>query len=190
MELILASTSPYRRALLARLGLPFQVQAPEVDESPREHEAAEDLVLRLAREKAQAVARSFPDAFVIGGDQVIRCQKEVLGKPGTLSKAREQLQLCQGQQVDILNGLCVVGPQGFCEIRMVPYHVQLRAMDEASIHRYLEREQPLDCAGSIRSEGLGITLIERMWGDDPNALMGLPLLTLTQILRQAGFSLP
>lgn len=189
MELILASSSPYRRQLLERLQLPFRVEKPQVDESARAQEEPRDLVARLAEQKAIQVASGNPRAWVIGADQVAVCGKDILGKPGTPEKARSQLARMQGQRIDFLNGLTLVGP-GFRRTRCEPYSVWLRPLDEESIARYVEADQPMDCAGSFRSEGLGISLVERMAGEDPNALMGLPLVALCEMLREAGWRLP
>lgn len=189
--LVLASSSPYRRALLERLGLPYAVQSPQIDESPRPAEAPEALVARLAREKAAAVAPAFPDALIIGSDQVAVLEDCVLGKPGTLAKARAQLQRAAGKRVTFLTGLALLDSRsGTVQVDVIPYAVQFRRLDDATIARYVEREQPVDCAGSFKAEGLGVSLFEKMLGDDPNALIGLPLIRLVEFLTKAGVQIP
>ena len=188
-ELILASTSPYRRDLLRRLQIPFRVEIAAVDETPFPDEAPETLVCRLADAKALAVAQRFPQAVVIGADQTAVCAGRVLGKPGNIEQAVAQLTWMQGQAVDFLTGVTVVAPSG-TEAFLVPYRVVLYALTHAEIHRYVERDMPLDCAGSFRSEGLGISLVEHMEGEDPNALMGLPLIAVCRALRNLGYLLP
>jgi len=188
-ELILASTSPYRQELLQRLQLSFRVEASAVDETPLPGEAPEALVCRLAEAKAQAVARRNPQAAVIGADQMAVCGTRILGKPGNAERAVEQLEWMQGQTVEFLNGIAIVAASG-TEILLVPYRIVLRPLTRMEIERYVERDQPLDCAGSFRSEGLGISLVERMEGEDPHALMGLPLIALCRALRKLGYPLP
>ncbi|MBU2856308.1 septum formation protein Maf [Acidithiobacillus ferrooxidans] len=188
-ELILASTSPYRRDLLRRLQIPFRVETAAVDETPFPDETPETLVCRLADAKALAVAQRFPQAVVIGADQMAVCAGRVLGKPGNIEQAVAQLTWMQGQAVDFLNGVTVVAPSG-TEAFLVPYRVVLYALTHAEIRRYVERDKPLDCAGSFRSEGLGISLVEHMEGEDPNALMGLPLIAVCRALRNLGYLLP
>ncbi|MFP4155428.1 MAG: Maf family protein [Halothiobacillaceae bacterium] len=185
-RLILASSSPYRRALLDRLGLPFECVKPEVDEAARPGETPEQLVLRLARAKAEAVAGSRPGSLVIGSDQVAVLGDRVLGKPGGETAARRQLAAASGQVVRFLTGLCLVAADGSTELAMVPYSVRFRSLNEAQINAYLDREQPFDCAGSFKSEGLGVALFESMEGEDPTALVGLPLIRLCSMLRAAG----
>ena len=188
-ELILASTSPYRRDLLRRLQIPFRVETAAVDETPFPDETPETLVCRLADAKALAVAQRFPQAVVIGADQMAVCAGRILGKPGNIEQAVAQLTWMQGQAVDFLNGVAVVAPSG-TEVFLVPYRVVLYALTHAEIRRYVERDTPLDCAGSFRSEGLGISLVEHMEGEDPNALMGLPLIAVCRALRNLGYLLP
>ena len=188
-ELILASTSPYRQELLQRLQISFRVEASAVDETPLPGEAPEALVCRLAEAKAQAVARRNPQATVIGADQMAVCGTRILGKPGNAERAVEQLEWMQGQAVEFLNGIAIVAASG-TEILLVPYRIVLRPLTRMEIERYVERDQPLDCAGSFRSEGLGISLVERMEGEDPHALMGLPLIALCRVLRKLGYPLP
>ena len=188
-ELILASTSPYRQKLLQRLQISFRVEASAVDETPLPGEAPEALVCRLAEAKAQAVARRNPQAAVIGADQMAVCGTRILGKPGNTARAVEQLEWMQGQTVEFLNGIAIAAASG-TEILLVPYRIVLRPLTRMEIERYVERDQPLDCAGSFRSEGLGISLVERMEGEDPHALMGLPLIALCRVLRKLGYPLP
>ena len=187
MELILASTSRYRAALLERLGLPFTAVAPEVDETPEAGEAPAVLVRRLAVAKARAGSRLHPEALVIGSDQLAVIDGEVLGKPGTEAKARLQLARLSGRSVTFLTGLCLIGGLDALEqIEVIETPVRFRTLSEAQIADYVSREQPLDCAGAFKSEGLGIALFEAMGGDDPNALIGLPLIALTTMLEKAG----
>ncbi len=185
LKLVLASTSRYRRELLERLGLPFEVAAPEVDETPLPGESVPALAERLARAKALAVAARFPGAVVIGSDQAAVCGGELLGKPGNHERAAAQLKRLSGREAVFHTALCVHSPSG-TRLRSVPYRVQFRTLDDALIERYLAREQPYDCAGSAKAEGLGVVLIAAMEGSDPTALMGLPLIALVDLLREAG----
>ncbi|MBF0340393.1 MAG: septum formation inhibitor Maf [Magnetococcales bacterium] len=187
MSLVLASTSVYRRQLLERLGLPFLVASPHTDESPLPEESPENLVCRLAEAKAAAVAGLHPGATVIGSDQVALIDGRVLGKPGTLENAAAQLRLASGRAVLFLNGLCLLSPHAPTrQIDMIPFRVHFRHLSDDQILRYLERDQPFDCAGGFKSERLGIALFERMEGDDPTSLMGLPLIALTGMLTRVG----
>ncbi len=187
MELILASTSRYRAALLERLGLPFATLAPDVDETPLPDEAPRDLVRRLAIAKARAGAEQRPEALVIGSDQLAALDDEVLGKPGTESRAREQLSRLSGRSVTFLTGLCLVdGRTQQEQVEVVETPVRFRQLSQQQIADYVVREQPLDCAGAFKSEGLGIALFESLGGSDPNALIGLPLIALTTMLIKAG----
>jgi septum formation protein len=188
-QLILASTSPYRRELLNRLHLPFKAIKPGVDETRLTDESAENMVCRLAHAKAHAVARSHPEAWVIGSDQCAVLDSAILGKPGTLARAFEQLKAASGHSVIFHTGLCLLQlSSGFERCVNVPFRVQFRQVSDLEIQHYLEREQPYDCAGSFKSEGLGITLFESMQGDDPSALVGLPLIALCALLREAGLN--
>lgn len=190
-QLVLGSTSPYRHALLSRLGLPFQTVSPEVDETPLPGEAPADLALRLARQKAASVARRHPQAIVIGSDQVADLHGEPLGKPGNHERARIQLARMSGQTVVFQTALSVQClDTGFEHSAVVPVRVVFRALGPDEIERYLLAEQPYDCAGSAKSEGLGIALLERIDNDDPTALIGLPLIRTCQMLRAAGLSVP
>ncbi len=189
--LVLASTSRYRRELLQRLGLDFTVQAPEVDETPAAGEAPRALALRLALAKAQAVAALQPEAVVIGSDQVADLRGEPLGKPGTHARAILQLQRMRGQRVVFQTAVAVVcHATGFAQVDLAPVEVQFRALSDAEIERYLLAEQPYDCAGSAKSEGLGISLLDAIHNDDPTALIGLPLIRTCRLLRAAGLVLP
>ncbi|MEO1765620.1 Maf family protein [Thiobacter aerophilum] len=191
MRLVLASSSPYRRQLLARLMLPFDVMSPDVDETPLAGEKPWDTALRLAKLKAEAVARRHPAALIIGSDQVAVLDEAPLGKPGSFENAKKQLLAASGREVVFHTALALLNAAtGRIQARVVPFTVKFRSLTAAQIERYLEREQPYDCAGSAKSEGLGIVLIERFYGDDPNALVGLPLIALVDMLREEGVSLP
>lgn len=188
--LILASTSRYRRELLSRLGLPFTVEAPGVDETALHGERPDAQALRLAAEKALAVARLHPMALVIGSDQAATLDGVAsIGKPGNPERAREQLRAASGRTMDFHTALCVTRrADGFDERACVTTRVRFRHLDDAEIERYLQLEQPWDCAGAAKAEGLGIVLLEAIEGDDPTALIGLPLIALTRMLRHAGLS--
>ena len=189
--LILASTSRYRRELLARLALPFETAAPDVDETPRAGEAPRELALRLALEKAQAVAARKPQAIVIGSDQVADLHGQPLGKPGTHERAAAQLARMSGQTVLFHTAVAVVqASRSFAQSSLATVTVRFRTLDAATIERYLLAEQPYDCAGSAKSEGLGIALLQAIESDDPTALIGLPLIRTAQLLRAAGLTLP
>lgn len=182
--LVLASTSPYRRELLDRLGLEFSVCSPDVDETAKPGEAAADLVRRLAEAKARAGAQQqTAPALIIGSDQVAVIDGEVLGKPGTFERACAQLAQLAGQRVSFLTGLCLYNTSTErIQIDMVPFAVEFRRLTRAQIEAYVRKEQPLNCAGSFKSEGLGITLFTRIEGEDPTALVGLPLIRLVDML--------
>ena len=189
--LLLASSSPFRRELLGKLKLEFIHQSPDIDESRHEGESPTELVMRLAREKAAALAAQHPDTLIIGSDQVAVLGDQVLGKPGTREKAIEQLSAASGQRVTFLTGLCLLNTatgrtQSACE----PFNVQFRTLRQAQIERYVDLEQPLNCAGSFKSEGLGIVLFKALEGRDPNSLIGLPLIVLTEFLAAEGIQLP
>jgi septum formation protein len=188
--LVLASTSPFRRELLQRLGLPFETSAPDVDETPRPAETPAALVLRLAEMKARAVGAA-RNGLIIGSDQVASTGIDILGKPGTHEKAAAQLAFLSGKRVSFHTGLCLLNSASDeLQLDVVPFYVQFRPLAEAQIERYLAAEQPYNCAGSFKSEGLGITLFERMEGEDPTALIGLPLIRLTTMLANVGVVLP
>ena len=187
MKLILASSSPYRRELLQRLGIPFEVIAPDVDETPALGETPQALVERLAIAKARAVADQRPNALVVGSDQVAVYDGTIVGKPLTHKRAVEQLRLASGKTVTLYTGLALInGASGHTQSEVVPFRVVFRSLSDAQIENYLRREQPYNCTGSVKSEGLGIALLERFEGDDPNALIGLPLIRLLRMLEREG----
>ncbi|MCL4769346.1 MAG: septum formation inhibitor Maf [Burkholderiaceae bacterium] len=189
--LVLGSTSRYRRELLQRLGLPFTVAAPDVDETPLQGEAPRALALRLALAKAHAVAAQHPDAVVIGSDQVADLHGQPLGKPGTHKRASAQLQRMSGETVIFQTAVAVVcAATGFEQVDLAPVEVRFRTLTGDEIERYLHAEQPYDCAGSAKSEGLGISLLDAILSDDPTALVGLPLIRTCRMLRAAGLTLP
>lgn len=189
-DLILASTSVYRRALLERLGLPFDIARPDVDESPRPGEPPQTLAVRLARAKAEAVAATAGPAWVIGSDQVAELDGRALGKPGTTDNAIAQLRSMSGREVRFLTALCLAGPDGRRFEALDVTTVRFRTLSDDEIARYVERERPLDCAGSFKSEGLGIALFEAIDNRDPTALIGLPMIATARLLREAGFAVP
>ena len=189
--IILGSTSPFRCALLEKLGIDFDVDAPEVDEQRLAQETPEQLVIRLAKAKAAAVAKRHPDSLVIGSDQVACIDHQILGKPGNRDNAIRQLSLVSGKRVTFYTGLCLYNAatrevQASCEL----FHVHFRKLDKQQIERYLDAETPYNCAGSFKSEGLGISLFSRMEGDDPNSLIGLPLIRLIAFLDVEGIKIP
>ena len=184
-ELILASTSRYRAELLQRLGLPFSVEKPAVDETALPGETPVELALRLAQEKAFAVAARHPDAVVIGSDQVAEHEGDALGKPGDAAGAIAQLERMSGSIVTFHTAVCVARGRD-AEIALVPTEVEFRTLSRGEIERYVAREMPVDCAGSFKSEALGIALFERVTSDDPTALVGLPLIETVKLLRVFG----
>jgi septum formation protein len=189
-KLILGSTSVYRRELLGRLRVPFSVESPHVDETALAGEAPTALACRLALAKAQAVAARFPQAVVIGSDQVADLDGQALGKPGNHARAMLQLQQMSGKVVVFQTAIAVVCLEsGFCQQALAPVRVTFRALSNVEIENYLQAEQPYDCAGSAKSEGLGIALLERIDNDDPTALVGLPLIRTAALLRAAGIDL-
>lgn len=190
-RLILGSSSRYRRELLQRLGLAFEVLAPDVDETPAAGEAPADLACRLALAKARAVAALHPGAVVIGSDQVADLDGQPLGKPGTHERAVAQLRQMRGRSVVFQTAVAVAcRDSGFEQVLLAPVRVQFRDLDDTEIEHYLRTEQPYDCAGSAKSEGLGIALLERIDNDDPTALVGLPLIRTCALLRAAGLRIP
>ena len=190
MDLILASTSPYRQKLLERLQLPFRCVAPDTDESSHPGEQPPALAGRLARAKAQSIAGDYPDAIIIGSDQVASLNGSLMGKPGTHEAAVKQLKASSGQQVRFHTGVALA-----CATRQLdwfhvePFTAHFRQLTDSTIEDYLRREQAYDCAGSFKCEGLGIALFERLEGDDPTSLEGLPLIALTGLLTRAGLSI-
>lgn len=189
MKLLLASSSRYRRSLLEQLGLPFDWASPDIDETPFPDETPEQLTQRLALAKAKALASQWPEHWIIGSDQICVVNGRITGKPGTVETAVAQLTACSGQRISFLTGLALVQPaSGFEAVVTEPFHVHFRTLEEAEIRRYVELEQPLDCAGSFKVEGIGIQLFERLEGRDCNSLIGLPLIALCDLLRQAGIN--
>ncbi|MRI35227.1 septum formation inhibitor Maf [Endozoicomonas sp. OPT23] len=186
-KLLLASSSSYRRSLLERLGLEFQSQSPDIDESPIPNESPKDLVKRLSLGKAKALASDYPDHLIIASDQVAQFGQKILGKPHTVEKAIGQLSSFNGQSVTFHTGLCLLNTRtGNYQLDTVPFTVHFRELSEQQIRFYINEERPLDCAGSFMCEGLGITLFKKMEGDDPNSLIGLPLIRLTEMLNNEG----
>jgi len=188
-KLILASTSVYRRELLERFRIPFKIISPKVDEAPLPGEGTLNLALRLAKSKAAIVAKDHPDAWVIGSDQVADLCGAALGKPGNFERAMAQLQLMRGATVTFHTALCLM--HGETETTLsIPTEVTFRKLSDEILEAYLHAEEPYDCAGSAKSEGLGISLLETIESDDPTALIGLPLIALSGLLRDAGFVIP
>ena len=186
-KLILGSTSPYRRELLARLRVPFEVAAPDVDETPHAGETPKQLACRLAMAKARAVAAQFPDCVVIGSDQVADLDGKTLGKPGTHARATVQLRQMRGQAVIFQTAVAVVCHEtGFAQMDLAQVKVLFHDLSDDEIETYLLAETPYDCAGSAKSEGLGIALLESIENDDPSALVGLPLIRTCRMIRAAG----
>ncbi|WP_436856826.1 Maf family protein [Citrobacter tructae] len=184
-KLILASTSPWRRALLEKLAIPFECAAPEVDETPMPGESPRHLVLRLAQEKAQSLAQRFPAHLIIGSDQVCVLDGEITGKPLTEERACQQLSKASGNIITFYTGLALFNSAtGHLQTEAEPFDVHFRHLSETEIEDYVRKERPLHCAGSFKSEGLGIALFERLEGRDPNTLIGLPLIALCQMLRR------
>jgi septum formation protein len=185
--LVLASASPYRKALLERLGLPFTVAAAAIDESPQPDEAPADTAVRLAEAKARRVANAYPDALIVGSDQVADFQGTAIGKPCDPADALEQLRAMQGRTIVFHTGLALLDARtGRCRRALVDVASTFRQLDDAALEAYLERDQPYDCAGSVKVEALGIALFTRVASDDPTALIGLPLIRLTDMLIAEG----
>lgn len=188
---ILASSSPYRQELLTRLQIPFICESPDIDESTKVNELPGDLVTRLARKKVLEIAGKYPASIIIGSDQVAVSGREILGKPGNYENAHLQLRKCSDQSVVFYTGLCVMNTAGnSVQIECITFTVKFRKLDAKEIDRYLEKEKPYNCAGAFKSEGLGISLIEYMQGEDPTALIGLPLIQLCSMLRHEGIEMP
>ncbi len=184
-QIVLASTSPFRRELLTRLGLPFEITNPATDETALPGETPEATSLRLSEAKARAVAEQFPYALIIGSDQVACLDGQIFGKPGSHDKAVKQLQTMRGRTVNFYTGLCLLNARtGKAHVRGVPTLVTFRDLTDDEIENYLRKEQPYNCAGSAKSEGLGIAIIAKMEGEDPNALIGLPLIALCDLLKE------
>lgn len=191
LPLVLASSSPYRRELLNRLRLPFSWSAPAIDETRQPDEDADALVRRLAKEKACALSATHPRHLIIGSDQVAILGQQVLGKPHTLERARAQLLAASGNSITFLTGLALLNSEnGNCQVDCIPFTVHFRQLSEAQVMRYLHAEQPFDCAGSFKAEGLGISLFRSTEGADATSLIGLPLIRLVDMLHDAGIDIP
>lgn len=188
VPLLLASSSPYRRELLSRLRLPFDWAAPDVDERPLPGEPPQQYVERLARAKAAALRGRYPQHWIIGSDQTCVIDGCITGKPGSSARAIAQLRQCSGNTVSFFTGLCLLAPDGREQSLCEPFYVHFRHLSDDDIERYVALEQPLDCAGSFKVEGLGINLFERLEGRDSNSLIGLPLIALLDMLRHAGIN--
>ncbi|OED41646.1 septum formation protein Maf [Endozoicomonas sp. (ex Bugula neritina AB1)] len=187
MKLLLASGSPYRKSLLERLHLTFDQSSPDIDESPLHNESPHQLVIRLARQKAQTLAPQHPNTLIIASDQAADLNGTILGKPNTEANAIEQLTLCSGQKVTFHTSLCLLNTRtNHFQIEDIEFNVWFRTLNQQQITHYIKEERPLDCAGSFKCEGLGIALFERMSGDDPNSLIGLPLISLVSMLNNEG----
>lgn len=190
-KLVLASTSPFRRDVLQKLKIEFDVQAPEIDETAQDNEIPQELVARLSEAKARAVARDYPDALIIGSDQVAVLDNNILGKPGDHENARKQLAMASGKKITFFTGLCLYNSAtDHAQVRCVPFDVYFRKLTEEQIERYLQVDQPYNCAGSFKSEGFGISLFEKLDGEDPNTLIGLPLIELIRLLATEGLNIP
>jgi len=186
-QLVLGSTSPFRKEILNKLGLPFDTAAPDIDESPLENETPAQLVLRLAEQKARAVSDTYPEHLIIGSDQVAVIDNKILGKPHTHERAVEQLTNASGKTVRFYTGLCLYNSAtDVAQSEVVPFDIVFRELNTSQIENYLQKEKPYNCAGSFKSEALGITLFEKLLGDDPNALIGLPLIRLIAMLENQG----
>ena len=186
-EIILASSSPFRKALLERLQLTFKCISPNIDESTVPHESPDQLVTRLSLAKANEIAATEKNAIIIGSDQVAVCENKVIGKPGNLEKAKEQLRFLSGKTVTFHTGLCVLNSQtNESQSDVIKFFVEFRALSETMICNYLRKEPAFNCAGSFKSEALGAALTNRMYGDDATALVGLPLITLVKMLEKTG----
>lgn len=191
LPLLLASSSPARQALLSRLGLPFTCAIPDIDETPHPGEDVVELVKRLSKAKARALAARNPEALIIGSDQALSLDGEMLGKPGNHERARQQLLRLSGRTATFYTGLCLLNAgSGHHQLLAEPFTVHFRELDEAAVERYLRAEQPYGCAGSFKAEGLGITLFRRFEGRDINSLIGLPLMGLVDMLHKEGVHLP
>lgn len=189
--LVLASTSPFRQEILGKLNLPFEVAAPNVDEKRLDNETPQQLVTRLSESKARAVADHYPDALIIGSDQVAVLDNDILGKPLNHENAFQQLKMASGNKVTFYTGLCLLNSATQnTQTRCIPFQVYFRELTDEQIEHYLQNDKPYNCAGSFKSEGLGISLFEKLEGDDPNTLTGLPLIELIRLLGNEGISVP
>jgi len=191
MTLVLGSTSPFRKELLERFNLAFIVDSPDIDETPLKNESPEDYVKRLSLEKARAVAKNHSNALIIASDQCSILNGEIRGKPGNHENAVKQLTESSDQRVSFLTGLCLYNTENDSyQLDLIPFHVEFRKLSNKEIEAYLIAEKPYSCAGSFKSEGLGVSLFKRLQGDDPTALVGLPLIRLSEMLRNEGIALP
>ncbi len=189
-QIILASSSTYRRQLCERLKIQFGVVTPDINESPLDNETPNELVLRLAESKAREVSKSNPKAIIIGSDQIATCDGEIIGKPGSHEKAVEQLTKLTGKKIRFLTSLCVLDAEkNTLEVDVVPYTVYFKELNENMIKKYLQREPAYNCVGAFKSESYGIVLCSKLEGEDPTALIGLPLIRLTQMLENIGFEI-
>lgn len=189
MQLILGSSSPFRKQLLQQLNLSFETDSPDIDETPLKNESVEEMVLRLSVEKATEIAKRHSNSLIIGSDQSALLKGEILHKPGNHENAIKQLQAASGQKVVFQTGLCLYNTEtNQYQSKLVPYTVTFRDLTDEMIENYLQQEKPYNCAGSFKSEGLGVALFESMQGTDPSALIGLPLIELTNMLNKEGFS--
>jgi len=187
LPIVLASGSSYRRQLLDKLGINYHWHAPDIDESPLPNESPVELVTRLAEQKAHALASDYPAHLIIGSDQVAVLNGKILGKPGSIERARNQLTAASGNTVTFLTGLCLLNSAtGHCQTGCENYRVSFRELSADRIENYLQKDQPFDCAGSFKAEGLGICLFRKLEGDDPNTLIGLPLIALITMLNNEG----
>ena len=190
MDIILSSTSPFRKALLERLQINFSCESPNIDETPLENETVENMVVRLAIAKAQKVSNKYDNALIIGSDQSAVLNGEKLSKPGNFDNAFAQLSKASGQKITFQTGLCLLNAKtGNIQTACIPYTVVFKTLTASMIENYLRKEEPYNCAGSFKSEALGIALFERFEGDDPNALIGLPLIQLVNFLNNEGISI-
>ena len=189
-KLILGSSSPFRKTLLERLMVPFETANPDIDESSHDGETPIELVERLAIEKAQAVATQYPKSLIIGSDQVALHGEKVVGKPHTHERAVEQLRSASGKKITLYTGLALINSEsGNIQSEVIPFTVHFKVLSDSVIESYLRKEEPYNCAGSVKSEGLGIALMKRFDGDDPNALIGLPLIRLVAMLENENYPL-
>ncbi len=189
MKLVLASSSPFRKTLLEKLQLPFVTDSPDIDETPLENESIEKMVVRLAEAKAQALTKHHPNALIIGSDQSATLNNQILHKPGSYEVAFQQLTAASGQTITFYTGLCLHNSEtGVSDTLCEPFIVKFRALTDTEIDNYLTREEPYNCAGSFKSEALGISLFESMQGNDPNTLIGLPLIQLCKMLKKNGLA--
>ncbi len=189
-ELVLASSSSYRQALLAKLKLPFTSFAPEIDESVKKDESPSALVKRLAEEKAKTGHLIYTDALIIGSDQICVIDNNIVGKPYTKENAIRQLTFASGKEIIFYTGLALLNTRTqVCQIALDSFHVHFRHLTQSEIENYIDKDSPLDCAGSFKSEGLGITLFNKLEGEDPNSLVGLPLIKLCKMLRNEGIKI-